>query len=207
MFTGLVPSLGSINATLCKDNEHLWRHVNESLTDFKMPTYDCETGVPCNQKRMGMHPHMMLYAMDEMFHIFQGMGANDLDGQHIIAYKILALASLCCTEWCSCTKKGFNSLGNAYSLVDLTDVHDLEHLAWAVYDSVFIPGNPPMLTGHHDWSCIITGMPSTSFSMAKLWRSIALHVQWRPSMPSGSQGLQSSRSCSGQIRGGSPELY
>ena len=37
-------------------------------------------------------------------------------------------------------------------------MEDLEHHAWAVYDGVFIPGDPPILTGHHDWSCIITGM-------------------------------------------------
>ena len=147
------------NATLCKDNEHLWRHINESLTDFEMPTFDHETGTPCIQKRTGMCPHMMLYAMDEMFHVFWGVGANDVDGQCVVAYKILALVSLCCTEQHSCTKKCCNSLSNMYPLVvDLTDVDDLEQLAWAVYDGVFVLGDPPILTGHHDWSCIITGM-------------------------------------------------
>ena len=33
----------------------------------------------------------------------------------------------------------------------------LEHLSWAVYDGVFLPGNPPTLTGHHDWQWIIVG--------------------------------------------------
>ena len=79
---------------LCKDSEHHWRHINKSLADFETPTYYHETGMPCNQKRTGMHPCMMLYAMDEMSHVFQGMGANDLDGQHIVAYEILASVSL-----------------------------------------------------------------------------------------------------------------
>ena len=131
---------------LCKDNEHLWRHVNESLADFEMPTYDHEMGMPCNQKRTETCPHMMLYAMDEMFHIFWGMGANNLDGQHVVAYEILALESLYCMEWCGCTKKCCNSLGDAYSLVDFTDVDDLECLTWAVYDGIFIPGDQPILT-------------------------------------------------------------
>ena len=147
-----------LNAALCKDNEYLWRHVNESLADFEMPTYDRETGMSCILKRTRMHPHMMLYAMDEMFHVFRGVGANNVDGQCIVAYEILTLASLCCTEWCGCAKKHCNTLGNAYPLVNLTNVDNLEHLAWAVYDGVFIPGDPPVLTGHHDWSHIITGM-------------------------------------------------
>ena len=113
--------------------------------------------MPCNQKRTGMHPCMMLYAMDEMFHIFQGVGANNLNRQCVVAYEILALALLCSMEWCGCTKC-CNSLSDTYPLADLTDMDELECLAWDVYDGIFIPGNPPILTGHHDWSCIITGM-------------------------------------------------
>ena len=45
----------------------------------------------------------------------------------------------------------------AYPRVDLNDVDSLEHLAWAVYDGVFLPGNPPALTGHHNWQWIIAG--------------------------------------------------
>ena len=33
----------------------------------------------------------------------------------------------------------------------------LEHLAWAVYDGVYMPGDLPDLTGHHDWERIIAG--------------------------------------------------
>ena len=131
------------NAMLCKDNEPLWRHINESLADFKMPTYDREAGMPCILKRTRKCPCMMLSAMDEMFHIFQGMGDNDVNGQCIVAYKILTLALLHCMEQCSCAKKCCNTLGNAYPLVDLTEVDDLECLAWAVYNSIFVPGDPP----------------------------------------------------------------
>ena len=42
--------------------------------------------------------------------------------------------------------------------MDLSDVDGLEHLAWVVYNGIFIPGNPPRLISHHDWSCIIAGM-------------------------------------------------
>ena len=33
----------------------------------------------------------------------------------------------------------------------------LECLAWAVYDGVFLPGDPPTLIGYHDWKWIIAG--------------------------------------------------
>ena len=103
-----------------------------------------------------MHPHMMLYAMDEMFHIFQGVGPMISTGNASLLTR--SWPWLRCTEWHGSDKKCCNTLGNAYPLVDLTDVDDLECLAWAMYNGIFIPGNPPRLTGHHDWSCIITGM-------------------------------------------------
>ena len=86
------------------------------------------------------------------------MEAIDLGGQCIVAYEILALVSLHYMEWCGSAKMCCNTLNDAYPLVDLTDVDDLEHLAWAMYNGVFIPGDPPKLTSHHKWSCIITGM-------------------------------------------------
>ena len=190
---------------LCKDREHLWRHVNKSLTNFKMPTYDHEMGASCNQKGTGTFLHMMLHAMDEIFHIFQGVGANDLDGHGVVAYEILALALLHCMEQHGSDKKRFNTLDDAYPLVDLNNVDDLECLPWAVYNGVFIPGDPPRLTSHHDQSRIITGTTLCLFTMAKLQGSIVPHVQWHPSMPSGPQGSCGSRGCSSQIRRGSTE--
>ena len=54
-------------------------------------------------------------------------------------------------------KKPCNTLGDAYHRVVLSNVNSLECLAWAMYDGVFVPGDPPVLTGHHDWSHIIAG--------------------------------------------------
>ena len=47
--------------------------------------------------------------------------------------------------------------GKAYARVDLNNMDGLEHLAWAVYDGVFFPRDPPTLTGYHDWQWIIVG--------------------------------------------------
>ena len=59
-------------------------------------------------------------------------------------------------EWHSKPKKCHKTCSEAYPRVDLNDVDGLEHLG-AVYDGVFLPGNPPALTGHHDWQQIIVG--------------------------------------------------
>ena len=56
------------------------------------------------------------------------MGVNDADGQCIVAYKILMVASLCCMEWHGSQKKECNTLGTAYPRVNLSDMDGLEHL-------------------------------------------------------------------------------
>ena len=156
-----------VKGTFCKGSKHLWRHVNENLMDFQMPTYDQEMGAPIDLKRTGTCPHMMLYTLDKLFYVLQGVGTNDMHGQCIVAYEILTIALLCCTEQHSSPKEPCNTLGDAYLRVVLSDMNGLGHLAWAMYDGVFVPGNPPALTGHHDWSHIVRGQHSDLFSMEK----------------------------------------
>ena len=138
-------------------SKHLWRHVNEDLADFQMPTHDHEVGMPIDLRRTGTHPCMMLYALNELFYLFWGVGTNNIDGQCIIAYEIHTIALLHCMEQCSSPKRPCNTLGDAYPRVVLSDMNGLECLAWAVYDGVFVSGDPSVLTGHHDWSRIIAG--------------------------------------------------
>ena len=143
------------NATFSKDYKHLWQHALETAADFSAPTFDIDDLSPCSIKCTGSHPKMLLYALDELLHVFWGMGANDIDRQQVIAYEILTFALLCCMEWHGKPKKHHKMHGEAYLRVDLNDVDGLECLAWAVYDGVFLPGKPPTLTGHHDWGWII----------------------------------------------------
>ena len=105
--------------------------------------------------RTGSHPRLLLYALNELFYVYKGVGANDADGQHVVAYKILKVVSLHCMEWRSNQKKECNTLEAAYPRVNLSDMDGLEHLAWVVYNGVYVPGNPPDLTGHHNWECKI----------------------------------------------------
>ena len=39
--------------------------------------------------------------------------------------------------------------------VDLNDADGLECRTWAIYDGVYLPRDPPMLPGYHDWQWII----------------------------------------------------
>ena len=73
-----------------------------------MPTHDHKMGVPIDLRRTGACPCMILYALDELFYVFQGVGSNYIDEQCIVAC-------------------------DAYPRVVLTNVNHLEHLAWAVH--------------------------------------------------------------------------
>ena len=42
-------------------------------------------------------------------------------------------------------------------MVDVNDETGLEQLAWAIYDGVLLPGDPPQLQGEHDWAQIMVG--------------------------------------------------
>ena len=89
--------------------------------------------------------------------MYRGVGTNNTDGHHIVAYEILTVVSLCCTEWHSSPKKACSTLGDAYPRVNLRDVKGLEHLALAINDGVYMPCNPPVPTGHLDLEHIIVG--------------------------------------------------
>ena len=140
-----------------KSNEHLWQHIGVEIADFQTPTYDRGTGDPIDVLRTGSHLRMLLYALDELFYVYKGVGGNDVDGQCVVAYKILRVVPLHCTVQHGSQKKECNNFGAAYPRANLSDVDGLECLAWALYDGVYMPGDPPDLTGHHDWEHIIVG--------------------------------------------------
>ena len=106
-----------------------------------MPTYEWDTGAPINVLRTGSHPRMFLYALNKLFYVYRGVGVNDTDRQHVVASKIFKVASLHCTEQYGSQKKESNTLGAAYPRVNLSGMDGLEHLTWAVYDGVYVPGN------------------------------------------------------------------
>ena len=90
---------------------------------------------------------MLLYALDKLFHVFRGVGANDINAQCIVAYKILSFSLLCCTEQRGKPIDPCKTSGDASTLVDVDDKKGLQWLAWAVYDGMLLPGDPPELQG------------------------------------------------------------
>ena len=86
-------------ASFPNDAEKYWYFTSKNFADYYAPTLLHETLVPYNKIQEGMHPKMLLYALDELFYVFRRVGVNNIDGKCIVAYKILSLASLHCIEW------------------------------------------------------------------------------------------------------------
>ena len=145
------------NAWFCKNNKPIWHHINEELSDFHTPTDKCETGTAIKVLYTGYWQHIFLYVLDELFHIFKKLKADDFDVQCIIMWEILHIAQCCCTEQCGCEKVKENTLRDAYLHVDFQEVINLERLAWAIYDGIFVPGRMPDLSGYQDGDCIVMG--------------------------------------------------
>ena len=69
-----------------------------------------------------------MYALYEMFHMLRRLGANDIDGQQVIAYEILSFALLCCTERCGEKPIDPHLTSEASTLMDVNDERGLERL-------------------------------------------------------------------------------
>ena len=81
-----------------KSNEHFWWHIGMEIADFQTLTYEWDMGAPINVLRTGSCKHMLLYMLDKLFYMYKGVGANDVDGQCVVAYEILKAALLHCME-------------------------------------------------------------------------------------------------------------
>ena len=47
---------------------------------------------------------------------------------------------------------------DALTLLNVADVHHLEHLMWAVYDDILLVGLWPKLLGNHPWCAMLAGL-------------------------------------------------
>ena len=47
---------------------------------------------------------------------------------------------------------------NALALLNMNDIHHLEHLTWVVYDSTLLVGPRPELLGDHPWCMVLAGL-------------------------------------------------
>ena len=98
--------------------------------------------------------YWLLYTLDELFHVFdQVKQQRGTDEKLIVAYEILYLSMLRCTEW----QHGYEKKGmpDALSLLNINNAHHLEHLAWVVYDGALLVGEWPELPGNHQWCTVL----------------------------------------------------
>ena len=136
--------------TFSKDTEKFWHFASENTPDFYMPTLKKGTPVHCDKQRKGMCPKMLLYALDDVFHVFRVVRATDLDGQCIVAYEILLFASLCCMGQRGKPINPYKTCGDASTIVDVDDEKGLER--WCA------PAQQPLwLQARYDWARIIAG--------------------------------------------------
>ena len=129
----------------------------DGVATFKTPTMECGTLHNEDMLREGYRPKMLLYALDEPFYIFdQVKWQGGTDKRLIVAYEILCLSMLQCTEqWHGYEKKG---MPDALSLLNVNDAHHLECLMWAVYDGALLVGKWPELPGNCQWCTVLAGL-------------------------------------------------
>ena len=105
----------------------------------------------------GYRPKMLLYALDELFYIFNLIRKQwSVDEKIVVAYEILCLSTQRCTE----QRHGVEKTGvpNALSLLNVNDARHLECLMWAVYDGVLLVGGQPKLPGDRPWCAVLAGL-------------------------------------------------
>ena len=105
----------------------------------------------------GYWPKMLLYALNELFSIFdQVKRQRGTDERLIIAYEILCLSMLRCTEqWHGSEKKG---MPDTLSLLNVNDARHLKCLTWVVYDGALLVGRQPEILGNHQWCTMLVGL-------------------------------------------------
>ena len=140
-----------------QDSEEEWKHRAEGVVMFKMLTMQTSTLRCKDELREGYCPKMLLYVLDEMFHILdQVKWQPGHDEKLIIAYKVLCLAVLCCMDqWCGCEKVG---VPDALEMLDLDDAQHLERLMWAVYDGALMVRNWLELPRHCSWCTMLADL-------------------------------------------------
>ena len=58
----------------------MWHHMSELQANFKAPTYEVVGGMltPVDKEHMVSHPKMLLFALDELSHIYQCVDDTDV---------------------------------------------------------------------------------------------------------------------------------
>ena len=107
--------------------EDEWKYKSEGINSFKMPTIQHDTLWHNNVMQEGYRLKMLLYTLDKLFYIYdQVKHHRGIDEKFVVAYEILSLSALCCTECQGWMEK--SGMPDAMPLVNLNDTCHFECL-------------------------------------------------------------------------------
>ena len=162
--------------------------INENISDFIVPTFICGNPLEaCTIWHEGHHPKVLLWIMEEFFHISHSLTDVDHDGHLILCYELMMEA-----EHRFRIKRGggagcrrpLSSPSNASpcprdKLEDVAwnkpDSKTLEHLVWSIYDGVLSPGSTPKLMGPESYNQV------TRYLISEVFRGLQVHCPTRTS--------------------------
>ena len=137
--------------------EDEWKYKSEGITSFKTPIMQCDTLWHDDIMWEAYRPKMLLYTLGKLFYIYdQVKHHRGIDEKLVVAYEILSLTALHCTEHRGWVEK--SGMLHAMPLVNLNDTCHLEHLALAVYNGALHVGNHPELPGECQWCTVLAGI-------------------------------------------------
>ena len=150
--------------------------INENIRDFIAPTYLRGNPFnPCTVRREGHRPKVLLWIMEEFFHISHDLTEMDRDGRVVLCYELMIEA-----ERRFRIKRGggvgrrrpTSTTSNAIpcppdKLEDVAwnkpDSKTLERMVWSVYDGILSPGPTPKLTGPETYNQVTRRLASKVF--------------------------------------------
>ena len=154
--------------------------INENIQDFIAPTFICSNPFnACTVRREGHHPKVLLWIMEEFFHISHDLTDMDHDGSVVLCYELMIEAERHFSikrgggAGCRCPS---STTSNATpcppdKLEDVAwnkpDSKTLERLVWSVYDGILSPGPTLKLTGPESYNQVTRCLASKVFRGCK----------------------------------------
>ena len=133
-----------------------WKCESDSIASFKSPTIQHSILQNKDVLHEGYRPKMLLYTLNELFYIYDQVKCHrGIDEKLVVAYEILSLTVLHCTECRGGSEK--HSMPDALSLLNLNDACHLEPLTWVLYDGTLLVGRQPELPEDCQWCTMLAG--------------------------------------------------
>ena len=133
-----------------------WKCESDSIASFKSPTIQHSILQNKDVLHEGYRPKMLLYTLNELFYIYDQVKCHrGIDEKLVVAYEILSLTVLHCTECRGGSEK--HSMPDALSLLNLNDACHLEPLTWVLYDGALLVGRQSELPEDRQWCTMLAG--------------------------------------------------